>query len=67
MQNEVATDFNNINYVVTNPKQEWYDHLERQESWDPNNSSIILQKRDGSWLKGTYLEYFKKKIQKILK
>ena len=53
-------------YVVTNPKLEWYDRLEGRDGWDPNNSGIISQKREGSWLKGTYSDYLKKKYKRFL-
>ena len=63
---DVAIDFNNMLYIVSNPKLEWYDRLEGRDGWDPNNPAIFLQKRDAAWLKGTYADYFKKKYKRFL-
>ena len=59
---DVAIDFNNMLYIVSNPKLEWCDRLEGRDGWDPNNPAMFLQKRDAAWLKGTHADYLKKNI-----
>ena len=51
---DVAIDFNNMRYAVSNPKLEWYDRLEGRDGWDPNNPGIILQNREFYLKTGKY-------------
>jgi hypothetical protein len=64
----VSDCFSNPQYHVGMPPSQFYDDFPEDEkgNWDPNDSQIFNNTRDGKWLRSTWEEYVRPKYKKAL-